>query len=148
MKPLEHTTKWWALESNDEALVCSNKKLTKIKWISFSRMQKIKELEMRTLERKLETMKQWTFSANNETWSFYAYKLLWRKVWSVVKALLNIAKVHGKYNSSSSWAIITPLILGRLLNVGKCFGVLTRSQVTGWDQVEGLTKSSCGIKTW
>jgi hypothetical protein len=25
---------------------------------------------------------------------------------------------------------------------------LTRSQVTGWDQVEGLTKSSCGIKTW
>jgi hypothetical protein len=26
--------------------------------------------------------------------------------------------------------------------------VLTRSQVTGWDQVEGFTKSSCGIKTW
>ncbi len=26
--------------------------------------------------------------------------------------------------------------------------LLTRSQVTGWDQVEGLTKSSCGIKTW
>jgi hypothetical protein len=25
---------------------------------------------------------------------------------------------------------------------------MTRSQVTGWDQVEGLTKSSCGIKTW
>jgi len=25
---------------------------------------------------------------------------------------------------------------------------VTRSQVTGWDQVEGLTKSSCGIKTW
>ncbi len=25
---------------------------------------------------------------------------------------------------------------------------LTRSQVTGWDQVEGLTKSSCGIKIW
>jgi hypothetical protein len=25
---------------------------------------------------------------------------------------------------------------------------LTRSQVTGWDQVEGLPKSSCGIKTW
>ncbi len=27
-------------------------------------------------------------------------------------------------------------------------GAMTRSQVTGWDQVEGLTKSSCGIKTW
>jgi hypothetical protein len=25
---------------------------------------------------------------------------------------------------------------------------VTHSQVTGWDQVEGLTKSSCGIKTW
>ncbi len=25
---------------------------------------------------------------------------------------------------------------------------MTRSQVTGGDQVEGLTKSSCGIKTW
>jgi hypothetical protein len=25
---------------------------------------------------------------------------------------------------------------------------LTHSQVTGWDQVEGLPKSSCGIKTW
>jgi hypothetical protein len=123
MKPLEHTTKWWALESNDEALVCSNKKLTKIKWIFFSWMQKIKELKMKTLERKFETMKQWTFCANNETWSFYAYKLLWRKVWSAVKAPLDIVRVHGKYGLSSSWTIITPLTLGWLLNVGKCFGV-------------------------
>jgi hypothetical protein len=71
--------------------------------------------------------------------------------WKIIVLKTQISIYIHKYIHTWSLLLLQSQIYVAIMEAFKKKGKtgwMMRSQVMGWDQVEGLTKSSCGIKTW